>query len=84
MRKIVIYLKMSRNTVRKYWNRSKFVPKISSKRSNVPDFEHYLQQRWREGVHSSKALYEELKLQGYKYPSRTVFDVAKILTKVAR
>lgn len=65
MRQIASCLKMSRNTVRKNWNRSKFVPKVSNKRSNVLDFEDYLQQRWKEGIHSSKALYEEIKLQGY-------------------
>ncbi len=73
---------MSRNTVRKHWNRSKFVPKTSNKRSNVLDFEDYLQRRWKEGVHSSKSLgrrsaYEEIKLQGYNYSLRTVFDVVR-------
>ncbi len=81
IRKIAIYLKMSRNTVKKHWTRSKFVPKASNKRSNVLDFEDYLQQRWKEGVHSSKALYEEIKLQGYKYSLRTVFDVVRYYPK---
>ena len=44
-------------TVAKYWNRIEFVPKASRKRSNILDFETYLQQRWQEGQQSAKALY---------------------------
>jgi transposase len=92
--KIAAALKMSRNIVRKHWNRSKFVPKTSNKRSNVLDFEDYLQRRWKEGVHSSKALgrrsaYEEIKQHGYnwaasRYSLRTVFDVVRNYPKSPR
>jgi hypothetical protein len=46
--------------VAKYWNRIEFVPKASRKRSNILDFETYLQQRWQEGQQSAKALYEAI------------------------
>ncbi len=54
---------MSRQAVKKYWNRLEFVPKTSHKRSNILDFETYLQQRWQEGQQSAKALYEEIRVK---------------------
>lgn len=77
IRKIASLLKMSRNTIKKYWNRSDFIPKTSYKRSNVLDFEDYLQKRWSEGQKSAKILYEEIKQQGFRYSQRTVYDMVR-------
>ncbi len=77
IRKIAVTLKMSRRTVAKYWNRIEFVPKTSRKRSNILDFEAYLQQRWLEGQQSAKALYEEISDQGFTYSQATVYNMVR-------
>ena len=77
IRKIATTLKMSRMTVAKYWNRIEFVPKTSRKRSNILDFEAYLQQRWQQGQQSAKALYEEINDQGFTYSQATVYNTVR-------
>ncbi|MCP1386235.1 ISL3 family transposase [Runella salmonicolor] len=77
IRKIAITLKMSRSTVAKYWNRIEFIPKTSHKRSNILDFETYLQQRWQQGQQSAKALYEEINDQGFTYSQATVYNAVR-------
>ena len=64
-------------TVAKYWNRIEFVPKTSRKRSNILDFEAYLQQRWQQGQQSAKALYEEINDQGFTYSQATVYNTVR-------
>ena len=68
---------MSRRTVAKYWNRIEFVPKASRKRSNILDFEAYLQQRWQQGQQSAKALYEEINGKGFTYSQATVYNMVR-------
>ena len=77
IRKIAITLKMSRRTVAKYWNRIEFIPKTSHKRSNILDFETYLQQRWQQGQQSAKALYEEINDKGFTYSQATVYNAVR-------
>ncbi len=77
IRKIAVTLKMSRRTVAKYWNRIEFIPKASRKRSNILDFETYLQQRWQEGQQSAKALYEEINDKGFTYSQATVYNMVR-------
>lgn len=77
IRKIANTLKMSRRTVVKYWNRIEFVPKASRKRSNILDFETYLQQRWQQGQQSAKALYDEISDKGFTYSQATVYNMVR-------
>jgi transposase len=65
-RKIAKMLKMSRNTINRYWNRTYFLPKVSHKKSNILDFEDYLIKRWQQGEQNVKNLFEEIKEQGFK------------------
>ncbi|MEI7583321.1 hypothetical protein [Runella sp.] len=83
IRKIAATLKMSRQAVKKYWNRLEFVPKTSHKRSNILGFEAYLQQRWLEGQQSPKVLYEEINRLGFKYSQSTVYQMVRNYPKSA-
>jgi len=65
-RKIAKMLKMSRNTINRYWNRTSFLPKVSHKKSNILDFEDYLIKRWQQGEQNVQNLFEEIKEQGFK------------------
>ena len=51
---------MSRNTVKKYWNMSLFLPKVGRKRHNLLDHEDYLKQRWNEGEQNVKIFMQKL------------------------
>lgn len=60
-------LKMSRNTVKKFLAASSFPARRQNKPrySPIHRFLPYLQQRWAEGECSSRALWKEIKEQGY-------------------
>lgn len=58
-------LKISRNTVRKYFRQQIFVPRPIVKRSNLLEFEAYLHQQWQQGNTCGRKLLEELRAMGY-------------------
>jgi DNA-binding transcriptional regulator LsrR (DeoR family) len=71
-RKIAMILKMSRNTINRYWKRTSFLQKISHQKSNILDFEDYLIKRWQEREQKVKVLFEEIKEQGFKHSIKLV------------
>ena len=76
-RKIAKILKMSRNTINRYWKRTSFLQKVSHQKSNILDFEDYLIKRWQEGEQKVKILFEEIKEQGFKHSIKLVYDFVK-------
>ncbi|MER0438258.1 hypothetical protein [Emticicia sp. W12TSBA100-4] len=76
-RKIAKMLKMSRNTINRYWNRTSFLPKVSHKKSNILNFEDYLIKRWQQGEQNVKKLFEEIKEQGFKNDIKIVYELVK-------
>ena len=76
-RKIAKMLKMSRNTINRYWNRTSFLPKVSHKKSNILDFEDYLIKRWQQGEQNVKNLFEEIKEQGFKNDIKIVYELVR-------
>ena len=76
-RKIAKILKMSRNTINRYWKRTSFLQKVSHQKSNILDFEDYLIKRWQEGEQKVKVLFEEIKRQGLKHSIKLVYDLIK-------
>ena len=76
-RKIAKILKMSRNTINRYWNRTSFLQKVSHQKSNLLDFEDYLIKRLQEGEQKVKVLFEEIKEQGFKHSIKLVYDFVK-------
>jgi transposase len=76
-RKIAKILKMSRHTIDRYWNRTFFLQKVSHQKSNILDFEDYLIKRWQEGEQKVKVLFEEIKVKGFKYSIKLVYDFVK-------
>ena len=76
-RKIAIILKMSRNTINRYWKRTSFLQKFSHQKSNILDFEDHLIKRWQEGEQKVKVLFEEIKEQGFKHSIKLVYEFVK-------
>ena len=76
-RKMAKILKMSRNTIDRYWNRTVFLPKVNRQMSNILDFEDYLIKRWQEGEQKVKVLFEEIREQGFKHNIKLVYDLVK-------
>lgn len=76
-RKIAKLLKMSRNTINRYWNRTSFLPKVSHKKSNILDFEDYLIIRWQQGEQNVRNLFEEIKEQGFKNDIKIVYELVR-------
>jgi transposase len=66
IRAIARHLAMARRTVGKYFKQAGFIPKTTTKRSNLLDFESYLLQRWKEGETNGKTLWKEIRELGYK------------------
>jgi transposase len=60
------HLKISRNTIRKYFRQPVFVPKHTVKRANLLDYEPYLRQRWQQGNTCGRKLFGEIQNMGYK------------------
>jgi transposase len=76
-RAIARHLRMSRNTIIRYFKQEIFVPKSHVRRTNILDYEPYLRQRWQEGEQCVKSLFKEIKAKGYNdsYTILTVFLV---------
>lgn len=77
-RAIARHLRMSRNTVNRYFKQEAFVGKTHVRKSNILDYEPYLRQRWQEGEQCVKSLFKEIKAKGYNgsYTILTVFLAA--------
>jgi transposase len=65
-RVISLHLKISRNTISKYFRQPAFVPKHTVKRANLIDYEPYLRQCWQQGNTCGRKLFGEIQDIGYK------------------
>lgn len=64
-RAIARHLRMSRNTVNRYFKQETYAGTTHARRSNILEYESYLRQRWQEGQQCAKTLFQEIKAKGY-------------------